>query len=231
MLCGGVTVYAPLKQQGCGPGKKVGIVGVGGLGHFGVLFAKALGADEVVGVSRKAAKRDESLKLGCDRYIATDDDKDWEKTNARTLDIIICTVSSEKMPMGGYLGMLKVHGTLVQVGAPDAGNLPPINAFTLLSGGIAIKGSGIGSPAEIKEMLQLAADKKIKPWIEKRPMKEANQAIQVSLRLQNWLFGSMLTIDRTLLPASPDTDTFSRTRYCIDSTTGKFKEAEEKDPL
>lgn len=213
MLCGGVTVYAPLKLQGCGPGKKVGIVGVGGLGHFGVLFAKALGADEVVGVSRKASKRDECIKLGCDRYIATDDDKDWEKTNARSLDLIICTVSSEKMPMGGYLGMLKSNGQLVQVGAPDAGNLPPINAFTLLAGGIGIRGSGIGSPREISEMLQLAADKKIKPWIEKRPMKEANQAIQVCSSGSDW--GVYLCTNfwnRTSLLASPDTDMFLRTR-------------------
>lgn len=97
MLCGGVTVYSPLKRNGCGPGKRVGIVGVGGLGHFGVLFAKALGADEVVGVSRKSSKRDEVLKLGADRYIATDDDKGWAEKNARSLDLIICTVSSPKV--------------------------------------------------------------------------------------------------------------------------------------
>ena len=77
MLCGGVTVYSPLVRNGCGPGKTVGIVGVGGLGHFGVLFAKALGADRVVGISRKNDKRDDVLKLGADKYIATGEDKDW----------------------------------------------------------------------------------------------------------------------------------------------------------
>jgi alcohol dehydrogenase (NADP+) len=132
------------------------------LGHFGVLFAKALKADEVVGISRKASKRDETLKLGADRYIATDDDEDWAKKNARTLDIIVCTVSSEKMPMSGYLGLLKPKGTMIQVGAPDGGNLPPVNAFQLL-GGIKLGGSGIGAPWEIAEMLKLAADQKIKP--------------------------------------------------------------------
>lgn len=116
MLCGGITVYSPLKRNGCGPGKSVGIVGVGGLGHFAVLFAKALGADTVVGISRKASKKDEVLKLGADKYIATDDDKDWEKTNARTLDLIISTVSSDKMPLTGYLSLLKIEGTLIQVG-------------------------------------------------------------------------------------------------------------------
>ncbi|KAG9511778.1 GroES-like protein, partial [Aureobasidium melanogenum] len=177
MLCGGVTVYSPLVRNGCGPGKTVGIVGVGGLGHFGVLFAKALGADRVVGISRKNDKRDDVLKLGADKYIATGEDKDWASENARTLDLIICTVSSEKMPMSEYLSLLKVGGTFIQVGAPDGGNLPPINAFTLIGNGIKVGGSLIGTPQEIEEMLQLAADKGIKPWIEVRPMKEANQAI------------------------------------------------------
>lgn len=178
MLCGGITVYAPLKKNGAGPGKTVGIVGVGGLGHFGVIFAKALGADRVVGISRKESKREEVLKLGADDYIATDgDDKDWAKSNARSLDLIISTVSSPNMPLDKYLGLLKVGGTLIQVGAPDAGELPPISAFTLLMSEIKIGGSGIGSPAEIKEMLQLAADKNLKPWVQTRPLKDANQAI------------------------------------------------------
>jgi D-arabinose 1-dehydrogenase-like Zn-dependent alcohol dehydrogenase len=116
LLCGGVTMYSPLKQKGCGPGKKVGIIGVGGLGHFGVLFAKALGADKVVGISRKASKRDEVLSLGADEYIATDEDENWATENARSLDLIICTVSSAKMPLTNYLRLLNVNGSFVQVG-------------------------------------------------------------------------------------------------------------------
>jgi len=177
MLCGGVTVYSPLKQNGCGPGKRVGIVGVGGLGHFAVLFAKALGADEVVGISRKASKKEQVLKLGADRYIATDDDKDWVEKNAKSLDLIISTVSSAKMPLEGYLSLLATKGTYMQIGIPDGGELPAITAPALIYGNIKIGGSLIGAPIEIEEMLQLAADKKIKPWIEERPMKDANQAI------------------------------------------------------
>lgn len=97
MLCGGVTVYSPLRNNGCGPGKRVGIIGVGGLGHFAVLFAKAMGADKVVAISRKASKSADALKLGADSYIATDDDPDWAKNNARTLDLIISTVASSKV--------------------------------------------------------------------------------------------------------------------------------------
>lgn len=116
MLCGGVTVYAPLRHNGCGPGKNVGIVGVGGLGHFGVLFAKALGADKVVGISRRNSKKDDVLKLGADAYIATEDDESWATTNARSLDLIISTVSNQNMPLQGYLSLLKPGGTFIQVG-------------------------------------------------------------------------------------------------------------------
>lgn len=177
MLCAGITVYSPLKNNGCGPGKTVGIVGIGGLGHFGILFAKALGADRVVGISRKSAKRDEVLELGADQYIATDDDERWAKKNARTLDLIVSTVSSEKMPLTDYLSLLKVGGTYIQVGAPDGGNLPPVNAFALIFSGIKIGGSLIGAPGQIQEMLQFAADNKIKPWVQTRPLTEANKAI------------------------------------------------------
>ncbi|KAF9874379.1 putative nadp-dependent alcohol dehydrogenase protein [Colletotrichum karsti] len=176
MLCAGVTMFAPLRRLGCGPGKSVGIVGVGGLGHFGILFAKALGADRVVGMSRKGNKRDDALSLGADHYIATDEDTDWTKSNARSLDIIICTISSAKMPLTDYLSMLKVGGHFVQVGAPDDGNLPAINAWTLFNG-VSVTGSFIGSPGDIGDMFEFAAEKQIKPWIQTWSMADANQAI------------------------------------------------------
>jgi alcohol dehydrogenase (NADP+) len=93
-MCGGITVFSPLKFHGAGPGKSVGIVGVGGLGHFAVLFAKAFGADEVVGISRRESKRADAINLGCDDYIATSDDADWVKKNSERFDLIISTVSS-----------------------------------------------------------------------------------------------------------------------------------------
>lgn len=176
MLCGGITTYSPLKQHGCGPGKSVGIIGVGGLGHFGILFAKALGADRVVAISRKGNKREEALKLGADAYIATDEDPEWATKNASSLDLIISTVSSSKMPIVQYSQLLRFRGTLVQLGAPEDGALE-IPAFALIVKGIKLGGSLIGSPDEIREMLELAATKGVKPWIEERPMKEANQAI------------------------------------------------------
>jgi alcohol dehydrogenase (NADP+) len=154
----------------------VGIVGVGGLGHFGILFAKALGADRVVGISRHNNKRDDVLAMGADAYIATEDDADWAKHHARSLDLIICTVSSPHMPLMKYLQLLRVKGTFIQVGAPED-KLPDMTAFAFIGKGVKFGGSMIGSPARIEEMLQLAADQKIKPWINKVPMKDANQAI------------------------------------------------------
>ena len=119
MLCGGITVYTPLVEGGCGPGKSIGIVGTGGLGHFGVLFAKALGASRVIAFSRKADKRADALKMGADEYIATDEDKDWEKTHGNSLDLIVSTISSPKMPLQKYLMLLKYRGEFIQVGAPE----------------------------------------------------------------------------------------------------------------
>lgn len=177
MLCGGITTYSPLRQNGCGPGKSVGIIGVGGLGHFGILFAKALGADRVVAISRKSDKKEDALKLGADEYIATGEDEDWATKHAQSLDLIICTVSSSKMPIVQYSQLLKFRGTLIQLGAPEDGALE-IPAMALLAKGIKLGGSLIGSPDEIREMLELAAEKKVHPWIQERPMKEANQAIQ-----------------------------------------------------
>ncbi|KAI4283124.1 MAG: hypothetical protein L6R38_002388 [Xanthoria sp. 2 TBL-2021] len=176
MLCGGITLYSPLKRNGCGPGKKVGIIGIGGLGHFGILYAKALGADKIVAISRKANKKDDALKLGADEYISTDEDSKWAEHHAKSVDLLISTVSSPNMPLEQYLQLLRVHGTFIQVGAPED-RLPAFNAFALIAKGAKIGGSAIGAPGEIREMLDLTVKKNVKAWINARPLKEANQAV------------------------------------------------------
>jgi alcohol dehydrogenase (NADP+) len=183
MLCGGVTVFAPLRRFGAGPGKRVGIVGIGGLGHMGLLFAKALGCDSVVAISRSSAKKADALGsegggqgLGADTFIATGEDKNWAKRHARSLDLIICTVSGENMPLSGYLRLLKRNGTFVQVGAPEE-PLPALRAFSLIQKGVKITGSNIGSPADIRAMLRLAAEKGVRAWVQTRPMDEVNLAL------------------------------------------------------
>lgn len=176
MLCGGVTLFSPLLRHGCGPGKAVGIIGVGGLGHFGVLFAKAMGADRVVGISRRESKRAEVLEMGADDYLATSDAADWTTGHQGTLDLLLSTVSSSQMPLADYFSLLKKGGTFVQVGNPDDGNMS-LHASALISKRILFTGSAIGSTEEISQMLRLAADKNMKFWVETRPMAEANKTL------------------------------------------------------
>jgi D-arabinose 1-dehydrogenase-like Zn-dependent alcohol dehydrogenase len=176
MMCGGITVYSPLKNNGAGPGKRVGIVGVGGLGHFGVLFAKAMGCEKVVAISRRRNKEKDAREMGADEYIATSEDEKWERKHSRTLDLIVSTVSSPDMPLSGYLRLLRTNGQFIQVGAPED-KLPAIAAFALIAKGCKIGGSQIGSPKDIEDMLNFAAEKGVKPWIEERSMKKANQSV------------------------------------------------------
>ncbi|SMY23094.1 unnamed protein product [Zymoseptoria tritici ST99CH_1A5] len=175
LLCGGVTVYAPLKQNGVGPGSRVGIIGVGGLGHMGIQLARAMGADKVWAISRTDEKKEDAMAMGADGLIATGKEG-WSDDFKNSLDVIICTVSSPKMPFSEYLNLLDVGGVFVQVGAPDEA-LPPVLPMALIMKKVSIKGSLIGSPAEIREMLELAAEKGVKPWIQKRRMEDANRVL------------------------------------------------------
>ncbi|KAH8431143.1 NAD(P)-dependent alcohol dehydrogenase [Aspergillus melleus] len=177
LLCGGVTMFAPLRKYGAGPGKSVGIVGIGGLGHMGILFAKAMGCDSVVGISRTSSKKADAVTgLGADGFIATSEEKNWAKRHSRTLDLIICTVDAADMPLSGYLRLLKLDGTFVQVGAPEQ-PLPALTAWSLMQKSVKVTGSSIGSPEDIREMLRLAAEKRVVPWIQKRAMREVNEAL------------------------------------------------------
>jgi alcohol dehydrogenase (NADP+) len=143
MLCGGVTTWSPLVNNGAGPGKEVGIIGIGGLGHFGVLWAKALGCDKVVAISRSSAKKADAEKMGADHFIATEEDKDWAKNNARSLDLIVSTIADPKMPIQKYLRLLRINGQFIQVGAPEDA-VPGFNMFALIGKGLKIGGSALG---------------------------------------------------------------------------------------
>ncbi|GGS19412.1 MULTISPECIES: NAD(P)-dependent alcohol dehydrogenase [Streptomyces] len=152
LLCAGITTYSPLKRWGAGPGKKVAVVGLGGLGHMAVKIAHALGA-EVTVLSQSLRKKDDGLKLGADHYYATSDPKTFEEL-AGTFDVILSTVSAP-LDFGAYLGLLRTEGTLVNVGAPEE----PIslNLFSLILGNRAIAGSAIGGIKETQEMLDFCA--------------------------------------------------------------------------
>lgn len=176
MLCGGITAYSPLKQHNAGPKTRVGIIGVGGLGHYGIMSAAALGCKRVTAISRTSTKKEDALKMGATDFIATDESKDWHKRNAGTLDLIISTVSSPKLPLQQYLQLLAFGGTFVQVGAPED-PMPGFNAFALIAKSVKITGSMIGAPGEIREMLDFFAEKGVKTWNNNVPMKDANKAI------------------------------------------------------
>ncbi|TVY46789.1 NADP-dependent alcohol dehydrogenase [Lachnellula occidentalis] len=170
MLCAGLTAFSALVRNGAGPGKKIGIVGLGGIGHFGVLFAKALGAETWV-ISRSHAKEADSLKLGADGFIATAD-KDWNEPHRMAFDLIINTAnSSDGFDLQKYLSLLDVHGRWISVGLPEgAGQEIKSNMF--MENGCLIGASHLGSRKEVLIMLQLAVDRGIHPWVEEVDISE-----------------------------------------------------------
>ena len=181
MLCAGLTAYSPLVRNGCGPGKKVGVVGMGGIGHLGLLFAKALGA-EAWAISRTRAKEADSAAMGADGFLATAE-AGWAAPHAMTFDLIVNTANSfEGFDLAAYLSLLDVHGRFVSVGLPEGEGVLVRNQ-TFLANGCFIGTSHLGSRRETLEMLQLAADKGITTWAEELPLSAENLA-QVMKRLQ-----------------------------------------------
>ncbi|KFA68918.1 hypothetical protein S40285_05441 [Stachybotrys chlorohalonatus IBT 40285] len=171
MLCAGLTAYSPLVRNGAGPGKKVGILGIGGIGHFGVLFSKALGA-KTYAISRTSSKKDDALAMGADGFLETRVDG-WSKEHEMTFDLILSTASSnDDFDLAPYLSLLKVHGKFIAVGLPE-GEGWRVSPQSLLSNGCLIGSSHLGSRKETLDMLKLAADKGIKSWVETIPVGEA----------------------------------------------------------
>ncbi|WEZ82644.1 NAD(P)-dependent alcohol dehydrogenase [Rhizobium sp. 32-5/1] len=173
LLCAGITLYSPLVHWKAGPGKKVAIVGMGGLGHMGVKLAHAMGA-EVTVLSQTLSKKEDGLKLGADHYYATSDAETF-KTLAGTFDLILCTVSAE-IDWNAYLGLLKVDGSLVLLGIPETA--VPVHAFSLVPGRKSISGSMIGSIKETQEMLDFCGKHNIVSEIELIRMDQVNDAYE-----------------------------------------------------
>ncbi|MFJ7148739.1 NAD(P)-dependent alcohol dehydrogenase [Streptomyces sp. NPDC100445] len=173
LLCAGITTYSPLRHWNAGPGKKVAVVGLGGLGHMAVKIAHAMGA-EVTVLSQSLRKKEDGLKLGADHYHATSDPKTFEEL-AGSLDLIVSTVSAP-MDFGALLSLLKVDGALVNVGAPEE----PIalNLFSVIGGRKTLAGSMIGGIQETQEMLDFCAEHGIGAEIELISAAEVNEAYQ-----------------------------------------------------
>jgi alcohol dehydrogenase (NADP+) len=171
MMCAGLTVYSPLRRAGTGPGKKVAVLGIGGLGHFALIWARALGA-EVWALSHTPSKKDTALKLGAHHFVDTTQ-KGWEKDLAFTFNFILNAADmTNEFDMQTYLSTLAVNGEFHNVGLPDE-PMPQMMAQVFTSNGSKIGGSHIGSKAEAIEMLKLASEKNLHPMIETIPISEA----------------------------------------------------------
>ncbi|MEW2010458.1 MULTISPECIES: NAD(P)-dependent alcohol dehydrogenase [Microbacterium] len=173
LLCAGITTYSPLRHWKVGPGTRVAVVGLGGLGHMGVQIAHALGA-EVTVLSQTLAKQDDGLRLGADRYFATGD-RDTFRDLRGSFDVILNTVSAV-IDLRSYLGLLDVDGTIVCVGAPA--EALALNAGSLIAGRRSIAGSNIGGIRETQEMLDFCAEHGITAQIEVIPASAINDAYE-----------------------------------------------------
>jgi alcohol dehydrogenase (NADP+) len=171
LLCAGITTYSPLKHWKAGPGKKVGVIGLGGLGHMAVKLGNALGAKVTV-LSHSEKKREDALKFGATEFLVTKDETIFQK-NASTFDLIINTVSVD-LDWNLYLGLLKRDCSMVLLGAPS--KAPPVSAFSLIGGRRSLAGSLIGGIAETQEMLDFCGKHNLVCDIEKINMSAINEA-------------------------------------------------------
>ncbi|KAF1934666.1 NADP-dependent alcohol dehydrogenase C [Clathrospora elynae] len=170
MLCAGLTTFSPLKRLGAGPGKKVGIIGLGGLGHFGVLWSVAMGAETYV-ISHSPSKKDDALKMGAKDFIDTSK-KGWADKWKFQLDFVINAAdATDKFDLAEYFSILKVNGTFHMVGFPD-NKLPSFNAQVFASNGCYMGASHIGNRPEMEEMFQLASKQNIKSWVQEIQLSE-----------------------------------------------------------
>ncbi|KAI9098256.1 putative mannitol dehydrogenase [Phlyctochytrium arcticum] len=176
LLCAGVTTYAPLKRHGAGPGKRVGVLGIGGLGHLGLQWARALGA-QVTAISHSPRKKDEALRLGAHEFLATGKgNEDAVKAAQASFDIILCTGHVPNDQWGTYLNLLDVGGKMIIVSLPE--EPLAISPFSLTTKQVEVIGSSVGSRAEIEEMLAFAAEKDIKAQIEVVPLRDCQAAVE-----------------------------------------------------
>jgi alcohol dehydrogenase (NADP+) len=177
LLCAGITTYSPMRHWGVANGKKIGVVGLGGLGHMAVKFAHALGAYVVV-FTTSVSKRDDAVRLGADEIIVSTD-TDQMKKHICTFDFILDTVSAEH-DINAYIQLLRRDGNITLVGAPDKPHA--LSAFGLLFQRRSISGSIIGGLAETQEMLDFCGKHNITADVEVIPIQKVNEAYERILK-------------------------------------------------
>jgi alcohol dehydrogenase (NADP+) len=177
LLCAGITTYSPLHHWGVTKGKKVGVVGLGGLGHMGVKFARALGAHVVV-FTTSAKKKEDALRLGADEVVISRNADEMQK-QAESFDFILDTVSAEH-DINAYINLLRRDGNLTLVGAPPKPF--SVYAFSLIMRRRSLSGSNIGGIAETQEMLDFCGEHNITADVEVIPIQKVNEAYERLLR-------------------------------------------------
>jgi uncharacterized zinc-type alcohol dehydrogenase-like protein len=177
LLCAGITTYSPLRHWNVKKGQKVGIVGLGGLGHMGVKFAHAFGAHTVL-LTTSPGKSDDAKRLGADEVIVSRNPDEMQK-HAGSFDFILDTASAEH-DLNAYLALLKLDGTMTLVGAPE--KPAPVASFALIMGRRRLAGSGIGGIRETQEMLDFCAEHGIASDIEVIPIQRIDEAYARMLR-------------------------------------------------
>lgn len=170
LLCAGITTYSPMRHWGVTTGKKVGVVGLGGLGHMAVKFAHALGAHVVV-FTTSPSKKDDAMRLGADEVVISKNAEEMEK-HVRSFDFILDAVSAEH-DINVYINLLKRDGNLTLVGAPEKLTIAP---FALIMGRRSLSGSPIGGIAETQEMLNFCGEHNITADVEVIPIQKINEA-------------------------------------------------------
>jgi uncharacterized zinc-type alcohol dehydrogenase-like protein len=171
LLCAGITTYSPLRHWKIGPGKKVGIVGLGGLGHMGVKFAHAFGAHVVV-FTTSPSKKEDAIRLGAHEVVISRNEDEMNK-HAGSFDFILDAVAAAH-DVNAYINMLKVDGNITIVGAPEKPH--SISAFSLIMGRRSLSGSPIGGIAETQEMLDFCGQHNITADVEVIPIQKVNEA-------------------------------------------------------
>ena len=173
LLCAGITTFSPIRRWGDIKGKKVGVVGLGGLGHMGVKFARAFGAHVVV-FTTSPGKTEDALRVGAHEVIVSTDAEQMQE-HAGTFHFILDTVSADH-DINAYINMLGLDGTITLVGAPEKPY--PVSAFALLFGRKSVSGSLIGGIAETQEMLDFCGENNITADVEVIPIQKINEAFE-----------------------------------------------------
>ena len=177
LLCAGITTYSPLRHWGVTEGKKVGVVGLGGLGHMGVKFARAFGAHVVV-FTTSPNKKEDALRLGAHEVVVSRNADEMQK-HAGSFDFILDTVSA-KHDINAYLNLLRLDGNITLVGVPE--NPLEVAAFSLIMGRRSLSGSNIGGIAETQEMLDFCSEHNITADVEVIPIQKVNEAYERLLK-------------------------------------------------